>query len=112
MKDYQEVRQNLLDMLEELDDRLTRITADVKHEDQPLNADFSEQVVEMENNEVLDALGNAARIEVEKIRQAISRIDAGTYGVCQICGEAIKAERLAAVPFAKHCVRCEEKQTH
>ena len=112
MKDYQEVRQNLLDMLEELDDRLTRITADVRHEDQPLNADFSEQVVEMENNEVLDALGNAARVEVEKIRQAISRIDAGTYGICQSCGETIKSERLAAVPFARFCIHCEAQQSH
>ena len=110
MKDYQEVRQNLLDMLEELDDRLTRITHDVKHEDQPLDADFSEQAVEVENDQVMDALGNSARVEVEKIRQAISRIDAGTYGICQGCGEGIRTERLAAIPFAKFCVKCESQQ--
>ncbi len=112
MKDYQEVRQNLLDMLQELDERLTKITADVRHDDQPLNADSSEQAIEVENDQVLDALGNAARLEVEKIRQAISRIDAGTYGICQGCGEAIKSERLAAVPFAKYCISCEQNQTH
>lgn len=106
MKDYQEVRSHLLDMLEELDDRLSKITDDVRHADGPLEQDFSEQATEAENDEVLDALGNAARDEVEKIKQAISRIDAGTYGICLVCGEPIKKERLAAVPYANQCIRC------
>lgn len=106
MKEYDEVRDQLLNMLEELDDRLGKITNDVRHIDKPLAQDFSEQATETENDEVLDALGNAARDEVEKIKQALSRIDAGTYGICLHCGEPIKNERLAAVPFANQCVRC------
>ena len=97
MKDYQEVRNHLLDMLEELDERLGKITDDVRHSEQPPEQDFSEQAVSAENDEVLDALGNATRDEVEKIKQAISRIDAGTYGICLLCGEPIKKERLAAL---------------
>lgn len=112
MKDYQEVRVHLLDMLEELDDRLSKITDDVRHADKPLEQDFSEQATETENDEVLDALGNAARDEVEKIKQAISRIDAGTYGICLICGEPIRKERLAALPYANLCIRCAETQEH
>ncbi len=108
MKEYQEVRNHLLEMLEELDDRLGKITDDVRHVGKPLEQDFSEQAVETENDEVLDALGNAARDEVEKIKRAISRIDAGTYGICLICGEPIKKERLNALPYANHCVRCAE----
>lgn len=110
MKDYQDVRHHLLDMLEELDERLGKITDDVKHIDKPLDQDFSEQAVEAENDEVLDALGNTTRTEVEKIKQAISRIDAGTYGICLICGEPIKKERLAALPYANFCIRCAERQ--
>jgi len=106
MKDYQEVRNHLLDMLEELDERLGKITDDVRHSEQPPEQDFSEQAVAAENDEVLDALGNATRDEVEKIRQAISRIDAGTYGICLLCGEPIKKERLAALPYAHYCIRC------
>ncbi len=106
MKEYEDVRDQLLNMLEELDDRLGKITDDVKHSDTPLAQDFSEQATETENDEVLDALGNAARSEVEKIKEAISRIDAGTYGICLGCGEPIKKERLAAVPYANQCIRC------
>ncbi|MGR8930925.1 MAG: TraR/DksA family transcriptional regulator [Gammaproteobacteria bacterium] len=106
MKEYQDVRNHLIDMLEELDERLSKITDDVKHSDKPLDQDFSEQAVEAENNEVLDALGNATRDELEKIRQAISRIDAGTYGICLRCGEPIRKERLQALPYANLCIRC------
>ena len=113
MKEYQEVRHHLLNMLEELDDKLGKITDDVKHVEAPLDPDFSEQAVEVENNEVLDALGNSARNEIEKIKQAISRIDAGTYGVCLICGQPIRKERLVALPYAKLCIHCaEHKEQH
>ncbi len=112
MKEYQEVRGHLLDMLEELDERLSKITDDVRHEDKPLDHDFSEQAVEAENDEVLDALGNATRAEVEKIKKAISRIDAGTYGICLLCGEPIKKERLAALPYANYCITCAARNEH
>ncbi len=112
MKEYQEVRNHLIEMLEELDDRLSKITDDVRHVSKPLEQDFAEQAVEAENDEVLDALGNAARNEVEKIKQAISRIDAGTYGICLICGEPIKRERLNVLPYANQCIRCAERNQH
>lgn len=108
MKDYQEVRNHLLNMLEELDERLGKITDDVRHVDKPLEQDFSEQAAEVENDEVLDALGNAARDEVEKIKLAISRIDDGSYGICLACGEPIKQERLTALPYANRCIHCAE----
>lgn len=108
MKDYEEVRHHLIDMLEELDERLGKITDDVRHVDKPLEQDFSEQAVENENDEVLDAIGNAAREEVEKIKLAISRIDSGTYGICLKCGELIRKERLNALPYASYCINCAE----
>ena len=109
MKDYQEVRNHLLEMLEELDERLGKITDDVKHVNLAPEKDCAERAVESENDEVLDALGNATRSEVEKIKQAISRIDAGTYGICLICGEPIRKERLSALPFANQCIHCAER---
>ncbi len=106
MQNYEQVRGHLIDMLEELDGRLSKITAEVRHDDEPLSHDFAEQVVEMENNEVLDALGNSTRTEIEKIKQAIINMDKGEYGVCQVCGESIAAERLLAIPFSSMCIKC------
>ena len=112
MQDYQEVRSRLIGMLEELNERLAKITDDVKHGDSPLAHDFSEQAVETENDEVVDALGNAARGEIEKIKQSITRIDTGTYGYCSICGDPIGQDRLNALPYATYCLHCAEQQEH
>jgi RNA polymerase-binding transcription factor len=40
------------------------------------------------------------------VEYALSRIDAGTYGSCEVCGAAIPPERLEAVPHATTCVDC------
>lgn len=105
-KNYDEVRKNLILMLEELDDRLTTITNDVRHVDEEIEKDWEEQATQNENNEVQDFLGNSAKIEIAAIKQAIARIDAGNYEVCQTCGETINSERLKAVPFSALCVKC------
>lgn len=106
MNEYKQVRGQLIEMLEELGDRLIKITDEVKHPDEPVAKDFEEQASQVENDEVLDYLGNAARIEIEQIQQAIVRIDKGEYGFCETCGEAINPERLKAVPFTKLCIKC------
>jgi DnaK suppressor protein len=103
MKEYEEVRHTLIDMLEELDDRLAKITHDIK---EPLDKDSEEQAAQAENDEVLDGLGNAARTEIEMVKQAIDRIDRGQYGLCQVCGEPIGKERLKAIPYSTMCIKC------
>lgn len=103
MKEYEELRHDLIDMLEELDDRLAKITQDVK---EPLDKDFEEQATQLENEEVLDDLGNAARTEIALVKQAIARIDKGQYGLCQVCGEPISKERLKVIPYSTMCIKC------
>jgi RNA polymerase-binding transcription factor DksA len=93
-------------MLEELNERLVKITNNVKHSDEPLAKDFEDQATQVENDQVLDYLGNAAKIEIEQIRHAIARIDTGEYGNCERCGVIINPERLKAVPFTKMCIKC------
>jgi len=41
-----------------------------------------------------------------KIREALERIDGGTYGICEICGEPISEERLKARPVTTQCIEC------
>jgi DnaK suppressor protein len=48
----------------------------------------------------------------ESIRQqvinALARIDAGTYGVCESCGGQVEPGRLEALPYAPYCIKCEK----
>ena len=52
---------------------------------------------------------NARRL-LEQTEQALSRIDAGTYGVCGSCGQPIGKARLMAFPRAVLCVRCKQRE--
>ncbi len=103
---YDDVRQNLISMLEELDERLTTITNDIRHADGDVEKDFEEMATQNENNEVQDFLGNSARVEIAAIRNAIARIDSGEYHICQTCDEVINPERLKAVPYSVQCIKC------
>jgi DnaK suppressor protein len=112
MKEYEEVRSQLIIMLEELNLRLTRITNDIKHSDVPLEKDFAEQATQNENDEVMDYLGNSAQTEIEMIKRAIALIDNGQYGICQVCDEPISKDRLKALPYSNLCIKCASKAEH
>lgn len=109
MKEHKEARDELSDMLDDLDDRLGKITEDVKHTDQPLSQDFEEQATETENDQVFDQLGLSARSMITKIKRAITRIDKGGYGICVECGKQIPAERLQVLPYTDKCIDCAEE---
>jgi len=47
---------------------------------------------------------------LDKIDEAIVRIDNGEYGVCDECGEKIRIKRLEARPVAKFCINCKTRQ--
>ena len=56
------------------------------------------------------ALTQNARHLLEQGERALARIDAGTYGVCESCGQAIGKARLLAFPRATLCVRCKQRE--
>ncbi len=57
------------------------------------------------NLELLERDGDTLR----EINEALGRINAGTYGLCENCQCAILKERLKAVPHARYCIECQRK---
>ena len=47
---------------------------------------------------------------ITKIREAMERIEAGTYGKCEICGGEISEKRLIARPVTTMCIACKSRQ--
>jgi DnaK suppressor protein len=47
---------------------------------------------------------------IEKIKEALERIDNGTFGICALCGRDIGEERLRARPVTTLCIDCKKKQ--
>ena len=98
-----EIQEILLAKREELANRLERIKDNLigGH-----SADSQEQAQELENAEVMDALGNETQAELSHIARALDKIKDGTYGICVTCDEEIPIARLKAYPFAERCIRC------
>lgn len=47
---------------------------------------------------------------ISKIQQALERIDRGTFGICEDCGQAIEEKRLEVRPVTSQCIECKEDQ--
>lgn len=103
MDQYVEIREALIVKRDELVARLENIKRNLTG---GRSADSQEQAQELENAEVVDALGNEARLELSRIAKALDQIKNGVYGNCVDCGEAIPMARLKAYPFAARCIRC------
>ncbi|QQS48992.1 MAG: TraR/DksA family transcriptional regulator [Acidobacteriota bacterium] len=111
MGEYDTIRESLTSRYEEIQARLGKIVRDRRHVNQPLEKDFSEQAIETENDEVLDALDAGIRAEMSQIERTLERIESGEYGICVGCGEKIPEKRLLAVPETIRCVFCELEST-
>lgn len=48
--------------------------------------------------------------EYKSIADAFRKLDAGTYGTCEECGNEIDEKRLKVMPFARLCIECKRKQ--
>ncbi len=66
-------------------------------------------VAELDSNFQLRLRGREQKL-LKKIDEAIARIEDGTYGVCESCGEHISVRRLEARPVTTLCIECKTQQ--
>ena len=100
---HEAVQAKLEARLSALQARFSSLKRDVT---QPHSSDSSEQAQERENDEVVDVIANETEASIRTVQAALERIEAGTYGRCEACGEPIGEGRLSAIPEATRCVRC------
>lgn len=81
--------------------RLTETSSDRSPD--PNTAEGGSLAFEMEKE--LSILENTRDI-LSKVQDALVRIEDGTYGMCDVCGQAIPVARLEALPYTKMCVTC------
>ncbi len=107
---YQTIRNALMVRQSVIQERLRRVSRDLRHTEDPLDRHLDEQSIKLENDDVLAALESSMQSEMEQIVETLARLDAGAYGVCESCGNYITSERLAALPFTTRCIDCEERR--
>jgi len=106
--EFESVRQKLEQQKQELLARAAKVRADITRSSGPLDKDFAEQVVQMENDAVLAGIGEATAAELAQINRALAQMDAGNYGTCSRCGKPIAERRLQALPYSDRCITCAE----
>ena len=63
---------------------------------------------DLEGREMMFQLTSRDRNELKKIREAIYKIDHGTYGICESCLKKISSKRLKILPLSNLCIDCKE----
>jgi len=108
VKEFKQVRENLLDMLEDIDNGLGKITDNSNPSEMNIANDQEQQSVDIDCNKSETASKKEPPCEMDTLKQAISQIDSGTYGICLSCGQPIKKQDLTATPLSNHCIHCTE----
>src|SRR5437879_12699100 len=103
-------RQRLLDKERELLTGITRVQLDGRRVGQPGAQDMADQADSCYNKESLFQQSSSARDLLVLVRAALRREKTGGFGLCVECGEPVQKKRLEAVPWARHCVACQELQ--
>ncbi len=78
-------------------------TTSIPTDTEELGSDSADQ-------ELTSSLLGSEKDALDQIEAAIERIDDGSYGRCEECGEQIPKSRLDAIPYAAQCVRCASQQ--
>jgi DnaK suppressor protein len=109
---YNDLRQMLLDRRREIQAEVQGKMRDVR-EDATKATEVLDAVESAENDiqeDIEFALVQMKSETLNKINDALARLEHGTYGYCFECGEEIKEKRLRALPFAVRCKDCEEQR--
>ena len=113
-EELESFRQALLSLRARLRGDLSQMTDEALRRDQPdASGNLSNVPLHMADigTENYDQEFTLELIENEQdtlgeVHEALSRIDAGTFGRCEECGEPIARPRLQALPYTRHCIQC------
>ncbi|MFN8094951.1 MAG: TraR/DksA family transcriptional regulator [Vicinamibacteria bacterium] len=81
-----------------------------KEADGEATQDVADKAANSYTKEFLFSLSNTERDTLQMVDEALGRIDSRRYGVCAACEDEMNLKRLEAVPWARLCLSCQEKQ--
>ena len=102
----EEVKASLLATKAELEARVERTHKHTFQKEEPVSANFNEQIKQTENDALVRALEQEGLDELRQINNALKRLDDGEYTSCSSCGEEIGEQRLLAIPYTDLCIDC------
>ena len=103
-------KKRLLEKRQELLGLVTKVEQDGRAADEEGTQDLADKASSSYTKEFLFHQSSSERTVLQAVEEALRRIDEGDYGECVLCGGPMDSKRLEAVPWARHCVPCQEKQ--
>jgi DnaK suppressor protein len=70
---------------------------------------FADRGHSSEERSQVIAVVRALRSNLRDVERALSKVETGTFGICERCGEPISTERLEALPWAELCIDCKQR---
>ncbi|HMB32363.1 MAG TPA: RNA polymerase-binding protein DksA [Desulfohalobiaceae bacterium] len=107
--DLQYFRERLQQMLEDIQEKGQNTIEDMSDSNQAY-ADPADRASQESDQFFTLRLRDRDRKLINKINEALERIDDGTYGICEECGQEISIPRLKARPVTTLCIECKSKQ--
>ena len=102
--DFEAAKQELLTLKEEYETRFNKIEDHIQNPQDDLNEHWEDQAISYRQNDMRTNLMGEVHQSLIYVENALSRIENGTYGECEVCGEKIEAQRLKALPYATLCM--------
>ena len=106
-KELDELKTTLIEEKNKILNHLERLSASQEISDANATADIAALEI---NQASLQKIGKRETYLLKKIDLALRKIEDGTYGECESCGEAIAVARLRARPVAQLCIDCKTEQ--
>jgi DnaK suppressor protein len=103
-------KKRLLERREQLQEIVSKAEQDGRSADEEPANDIADRATNSYNKEFLFKKSNDDRFILQLIQEALERMDSGEYGTCVHCSGEMQQKRLDAVPWARHCIDCQEKQ--
>ena len=94
---------------EEIGAKLSEAYNESREVESGIAQDIADKAESSYTKEFLLSLSDAERKQLFLIDEALNRIEKNEYGICQMCQKNISKKRLNAVPWAPHCIECQEK---
>jgi DnaK suppressor protein len=102
-------KKKLVARREELTKTIARTEEEGRQADDDQTVDLADKAANSYTKEFLFGMTNTDRTILNLIDEALKRIRTNEYGLCANCQEEMQQKRLEAVPWAKHCINCQEK---
>ena len=103
-------KKQLLERRKQLQETVSRTEQDGREADEEAAQDIADKATNSYTKEFLFKKSNDDRFILQLVQEALERMEGGSYGSCVACGGEMQQKRLDAVPWARHCIECQEKQ--